>query len=106
MKYYYGVIPKFDKKKGIVVKAPQLIDLIRRDVKKGKWNIYEGGDDKHPAKISYKNQKWEYGEHIFITGSEREIKFFEEKISDFIKVIPKKFKGELIKWEKKEDLKS
>ncbi len=92
MQYKYGVIDKFLKKDGIVVKAPQLIDLIKRDVSRGKWNIYEGGDDKHSAKISYKGKNWEYGEHIFITGSEREIKFFEEKISSFMKVIPKKFK--------------
>ena len=87
------------KNNGIVVKAPQLIDLIKRDVLRGKWNIYEGGDDTHSAKISYKGKNWEYGEHIFIVGTKREIKFFEKKLSQFIKVIPKKFKGEWYLWE-------
>lgn len=90
MRYTYGVIDKF-KDDGVIVKAPQLIDLIKRDVKRGKWNIYEGGDEKHTAKISYKGKTFEYGEHIFIKGSEREIKFLESKITKFIKVIPRKF---------------
>ena len=92
MKYKYGVIDKFDGN-SVVVKAPQLIDLIRRDVSRGKWNIYEGGDDHHTAKISYKGNNWEYGEHIFITGSQREIQYFESKIKEFIEVIPRKFKA-------------
>ena len=93
MRYSYGIIDKFGKTKGTVIKAPALVDLIKRDVKLGKWNVYEGGvEGKTSAKISYKNEKWEYGEHIFIEGSPNEIKFFEEKISKFMKVIPKKFK--------------
>ncbi len=39
MRYKYGVIDKFLKDDGVVVKAPQLIDLIKRDVKRGKWNL-------------------------------------------------------------------
>lgn len=92
MKYKYDVVQKF-RGDGIVVKAPQLIDLIKRDVSRGKWNIYEGGDENHTAKISYKGNGWEYGEHIFITGSQREIQYFENQIKDFIKVIPRKFKA-------------
>ena len=91
MKYKYGVVGKAIEPKGIIVKVPQFIDMLKRDVKKGKWNIYEGGDNKHPAKISYKGKSFEYGEHIFIYGSEREIKFLEKIISEFIKVIPRKF---------------
>ena len=91
MKYKYDVVQKF-RGDGVVVKAPQLIDLIKRDVSRGKWNIYEGGDDKHTAKVSYKGNGWEYGEHIFIDGSQREIQFLENKIQEFIKVIPRKFK--------------
>ena len=91
MQYKYGVVDKFLNNEGVIVKAPQLIDLIRRDVKKGKWNIYEGGDKKHTAKISYKGKSFEYGEHIFIKGSEREIKYFEKQIAKFIEVIPRKF---------------
>lgn len=91
MQYKYGVTGKFTKGEGIIVKAPQLIDLIRRDVNRGKWNLYEGGDEKHAAKISYKGKGFTYGEHIFIIGSKREIQFFEEKISKFMKVIPRKF---------------
>jgi len=52
MQYKYGVVDKFVKGEGVVVKAPQLIDLIKRDVHRGKWNIYEGGDKKHTAKVS------------------------------------------------------
>ncbi len=91
MRYKYGVIDKFLKDDGVVVKAPQLIDLIKRDVKRGKWNLYEGGDDKHNAKVSYKGKSFEYGEHIFIQGSKREIQYFEQQIAKFIKVIPRKF---------------
>ena len=91
MRYKYGVVGKFLGNEGVVVKAPQLIDLIHRDVKRGKWNLYEGGDDKHNAKVSYKGKSFEYGEHIFIQGSEREIRFLEKKIAKFIKVIPRKF---------------
>lgn len=92
MKYKYDVIDKFISE-GVVVKAPQLIDLLKRDVARGKWNIYEGGDETHTAKVSYKGKNWEYGEHIFIAGSKREIQFFESKIKEFIEVIPKKFKA-------------
>ena len=91
MQYKYGVVDKFIKGEGIIVKAPQLIDLIRRDVSRGKWNLYEGGDKKHTAKISYKGKNFTYGEHIFIIGSKREIQFFEKQISKFIKVIPRNF---------------
>ena len=91
MQYKYGVVGKFVGNEGITVKAPQLIDMIRRDVKKGKWNIYNGGDKKHTARVSYEGKSFTYGEHIFIVGSEREIKFFESQISKFMKVIPRKF---------------
>lgn len=91
MQYKYGVTGKFTKGEGVVVKAPQLIDLIKRDVHRGKWNIYEGGDKKHTAKISYKGKNWEYGEHIYIIGSKREIQFLESKIKKYLKVIPRKF---------------
>ena len=91
MQYKYGVNDKFTNGEGIIVKAPQLIDLIKRDVKRGKWNIYNGGDETHTAKVSYKGKNWEYGEHIFITGSKREIQFLESKIKKYIKVIPRKF---------------
>ena len=89
MQYRYGVAD--NNAIGIVVKAPQLIDLIKRDVNRGKWNIYRGGDDKHTAKVSYVGKNWEYGEHIFITGSEREIRHLEQKLSEFMEVIPRKF---------------
>ena len=91
MQYKYGVTGKFTGGEGVIVKAPQLIDLIKRDVSRGKWNIYRGGDEKHTARISYEGKNFQYGEHIFIIGSKREIKFFEQKISKFIKVIPRKF---------------
>lgn len=91
MKYKYGVVDKFAKNEGVVVKAPQLIDLIRRDVLRGKWNIYEGGDERHNAKISYKGKNFTYGEHIFIVGSKREIQFLESKISQYLKVVPRVF---------------
>ena len=91
MQYKYGVTGKFTKGEGIIVKVPQFLDMIKRDVKRGKWNIYEGGDEKHTAKISYKGKNFTYGEHIYIIGSEREIKYLEEKISEFIQVIPRKF---------------
>ena len=91
MKYKYGVVDKFLEGDGVIVKAPQLIDLIKRDVKRGKWNIYNGGDKKHTAKVSYQGKNFEYGEHIFIVGSEREIKYLESKIKSFIEVIPRKF---------------
>jgi len=90
MLYKYGVT-ETTQKEGVIVKAPQLIDLIKRDVKRGKWNIYEGGDKNHTAKVSYKGKNWEYGEHIFIKGSKREIQFLESKIQKFIEVIPRKF---------------
>lgn len=88
MKYNYGVVPDF--RKSMIVRVPQLLSMIERDVKQGKWNTYEGGDDKHCAKISYKGKSFEYGEHIFIQGSPREIQFLEEKLSKIIKVIPRK----------------
>ena len=92
MKYKYDVVGKF-KGDGTAVKVPQLIDLLKRDVARGKWNIYEGGDETHTAKVSYKGKNWEYGEHIFIAGSKREIQFFESKIKEFIEVIPRKFEA-------------
>jgi len=92
MKYKYDVIEKF-RGDGVIVKAPQLIDLLKREVARGKWNIYEGGDEKHTAKVSYKGKNWEYGEHMFIDGSQREIQFFESKIKEFIEVIPRKFEA-------------
>lgn len=91
MQYKYGVVGKFVGNEGITVKAPQLIDMIKRDVKRGKWNIYNGGDKKHTARVSYEGKSFTYGEHIFIVGSEREIKYFEEQISKFMEVIPRKF---------------
>ena len=91
MQYKYGVTGKFTNGEGIIVKAPQLIDMIKRDVSRGKWNIYRGGDEKHAARVSYEGKNFQYGEHIFIVGSKREIQFFEEKISKFMKVIPRKF---------------
>jgi hypothetical protein len=91
MKYKYGVVGKSTCKDGIIVKAPALISLLKKEVDSGKWNIYEGGDDNHPAKISFKGKSFEYGEHMFVYGSEREIRFFEEAISKFIKVIPRVF---------------
>ena len=90
MQYKYGVTDKFTDGEGIIVKVPQFIDMLKRDVKQGKWNIYRGGDRKHTAKISYEGKTFTYGEHIFIIGSPREIKFLEEKISKFLKVIPRK----------------
>ena len=91
MQYKYGVTDKFNGGEGIIVKAPQLIDLIKRDVNQGKWNLYEGGDKSHTAKVSYKGKNWEYGEHLFIIGSKNEIKFLESKIRKFIEVIPRKY---------------
>lgn len=91
MQYKYGVNGKFVKDEGIVVKAPQLIDLIKRDVLRGKWNIYRGGDKKHTARVSYEGKGFTYGEHLFIIGSQREIQFLESKISKYLKVIPRKF---------------
>lgn len=91
MKYKYGVVGKIREPTGIICKAPALIDLLKRDVSQGKWNIYEGGDEKHPAKVSYKGKNWEYTEHIFIYGSEREIRFFESVIKEFMKVVPRVF---------------
>lgn len=89
MKYNYGVV---DKPEGRIIKAPALIDLLKRDVQQGKWNIYEGGTDgENTAKISYKGNGWEYGEHIFIKGSKRELRFFESKIREFMEVIPRVF---------------
>ena len=91
MQYKYGVVDKFTNGEGIIVKAPQLIDLIKREVSRGKYNIYRGGDKTHTAKVSYEGKNFTYGEHIFIIGSKREIQFFESKISKFIEVIPRKF---------------
>ena len=91
MQYKYGVTGKFTKSEGVIVKAPQLIDLIKRDVNRGKWNIYRGGDKKHAARVSYEGKNFQYGEHLFIIGSKREIQFLESKIKSFIKVIPRKF---------------
>ena len=91
MQYKYGVVDKFTNQEGVDVRAPQLISLIKRGVKVGKWNIYNGGDKKHTARVSYEGEGFTYGEHIFIVGSEREIKYFEEQISKFIEVIPRKF---------------
>ena len=91
MQYKYGVIEKFSGGEGIVVKAPQLIDLIKRDVKRGKWNVYNGGDSKHTARVSYEGKGFTYGEHIFIIGSKREIQFLESKLAKFLKVIPRHY---------------
>ena len=89
MQYKYGVIDNgLD---GIIVKAAQLIDLIKRDVNRGKWNVYDGGDNKHTAKISYKGKNWEYGEHIYIRGSENEFKYLEQELSKFMEVNPRQF---------------
>lgn len=89
MKYNYGVTPNFNE--STTIKAPQLLSLIERDVKQGKWNIYEGGDKKHYAKISYKGKTFTYGEHIFLKGSPREIQFLENKLQKILKVTPRKF---------------
>ena len=91
MKYNYGVV---ERKSGVIVKAPALADIVKRDVRNGKWNIYSGGDEKHPARISYESENFTYGEHMFIGGSKREIQFFEKLISQYIKVIPRVFKEE------------
>ena len=91
MQYKYGVTDKFTNGEGILIKAPQLISLIKRDVQRGKWNIYRGGDKKHTAKISYKGKNWEYGEHIYIIGTQREIQHLENKLKQFLKVIPRKY---------------
>lgn len=93
MKYIYGVVGKIHETRGTIIKAPALADLIKRDVTLGKWNIYEGGDDKHPAKISYKSKSFEHSEHIFIYGSKNEIQFFESLIKEFIKCVPRTFKA-------------
>lgn len=89
MRYNYGVVPNF--KNATLMKVPQFLSLLKKDISQGKWNIYEGGDENHLAKISYKGKSFEYGEHIFIKGSERELKFLEEKLSKILKVIPRKF---------------
>lgn len=91
MQYKYGVTDKFTNGEGMIVKVPQFLDMIKRDVRTGKWNIYRGGDEKHSAKISYEGKNFIYGEHIFIIGSKREIKFLEEKLRKYLKVIPRKF---------------
>jgi hypothetical protein len=88
MEYNYGVVPNF--KNATLMKVPQFLSMITKDVKQGKWNIYEGGDKKHCAKISYKGKSFTYGEHIFIKGSERELKYLEEKLKQIIRVIPRK----------------
>lgn len=88
MMYNYGVVPNFKYAK--IVKVPQLVSMIERDVKQGKWNIYDGGDKKHYPRISYKSKSFTYGEHIFIKGSEREIKYLEEKLAKIIEVIPRR----------------
>ena len=88
MKYNYGVVPNF--KNSMIVKVPQLLSMRERDVKQGKWNVYRGGDENHCPQISYEAKTFTYGEHIFITGSPREIQFLEEKLQGILKVIPRK----------------
>jgi len=91
MQYKYGVVEKFTGGEGIVVKAPQLISLIKREVSRGKYNIYRGGDNRHTARVSYEGKSFTYGEHIFIVGSKREIQYLEQEIKPYIEVIPRKF---------------
>lgn len=91
MQYKYGVVGKLKCNGGTFIKVPALVSLLKKEISQGKWNIYEGGDSRHPAKISFKGKSFEYGEHMFIYGSQREFEFFEKIIEDFIKVIPRKF---------------
>ena len=90
--YKYGVIEKENAKKGMVVKAPQLLSIIKKEVGLGKWNQYDGGvNKKTPAKLSYKGKNWEYGEHLFIYGSKKDFKWLEKMIEGLIPIIPRKF---------------
>ena len=91
MRYKYGVINKVLNHDCTIVRAPALADIIKRDVNVGKWNIYEGGDKEHAVQVSFKGSSWVHSEHMFIWGSESEIKHLEQLISGFIKVIPRKF---------------
>ena len=91
MRYKYDVISK-TKEKGVIIKAPKLASLIKKEVSLGKWNIYDGGvDGKNTAKLSYKGKNWEYGEHMFIYGSKKEFEHLEQLISKWVKVNPRIF---------------
>lgn len=91
MRYSYNIKDDYDPKRGRTISVPQLASIIKRDVEYGKWNQYNGGDEKHSANCNYTSGNFQYHEKLYIFGTPKEFQQLEKLIKEFISVVPRIF---------------
>ncbi len=92
MKFYYGTNDSLFMGRKESISVEGLVEIIKKDVEDGKWNVYDGGRvNSVTATCRWSERARVTNDRLFIEGSRNEIQSLEKQLDGVLTVIPREY---------------